>query len=357
MNKSTVNKLEDAHVPLVSVVLPIYNGEKYLTEAIDSILAQTFSDFELIIIDDGSTDTSLTILQKYQNRDERIRLISRENRNLATTLNDLIDMARGKWIARMDQDDISLPLRLERQLHWLEVKNADLCGCWVKFFGRWDHHTWKGWKTDRAIKADMMFKSPFVHPSVMMRTDLVRRLRYDRSYEKAEDYDLWVRAAMSGWNMCNIPEVLLLYRNHSSQISVKSAQAQKNLGESIQIRFWHSMSELYELESNEIEEILKLANAKANVDMDVIEATFKKLLRQNIGEARAVIMNNAAKLYLRNADINSEMGARWRLLNRLFGSGFGVHMSLTIWMIKKFKIQANGRLFNLLKSISLAIRN
>lgn len=357
MNKPAVNKLDDAHAPLISVVLPVYNGEQYLAEAIDSILAQTFTDFELITIDDGSTDSSLAVLQKYQERDVRIRLVSRENRNLATTLNDSIDMARGKWIARMDQDDISLPFRLERQVDWLEKNNADLCGCWVKFFGGWDHHTWKGWKTDRAIKVDMMFKSPFVHPSVMMRTELVRGLRYDRTHEKAEDYDLWVRAAMSGWNMCNIPEVLFLYRKHSSQISVKSAQAQKSLGESIQIRYWHSMSELYELELNGIEEILKLANANANTDIDAIEEIFKKLLRQNIGEARAAIMDNAAKLYLRIADKHPEIGVRWRLLNRLFGSGFAINMSLTIWLMQKFKIPNDGPLFNVLKNISLSIRN
>ncbi len=357
MNKPGVKKLGDAHAPLISVVLPVYNGERYLAEAIDSILAQTFMDFELIMINDGSTDSSLDILQKYQERDGRIRLVSRENRNLATTLNDSIAMARGKWIARMDQDDISMPFRLERQVDWLEKNNADLCGCWVKFFGGRGHHTWKGWKTDRAIKVDMMFKSPFVHPSVMMRTELVRELKYDKAHEKAEDYDLWVRAAMSGWNMCNIPEVLFMYRKHSTQISVQSAQAQKSLGESIQKRYWNFMSELYELELNEIEEILKLANANPNTDIATVEEIFKKILRQNIGESRAAIMDNAAKLYLRIADKHPEIGVRWRALNRQFGSGFAINMSLTIWMMKNFKIQNDAPLFNLLKNIVLAIRN
>lgn len=356
MNSSEVNKEDGAHAPSISVVLPVYNGEKYLIEAIDSILAQTFTDFELIMIDDGSTDGSLAILQKYQERDTRIRLVSRENRNLATTLNELIDMARGEWVARMDQDDISLPLRLERQLDCVEKNNADLCGCWVKYFGGWSRRTWKGWLTDQAIKVDMLFKAPFVHPSVMMRTDLVRRLRYDKNYEKAEDYDLWVRAAQSGWNMCNIPEVLYLYRKHGSQISTQSAEAQKSLGENIQLRFWHSMSAHFELDLNGIDEILKLANGNVNTDMDIVEATIFGLLRQNIGEARAAIMDNAAKLYLRIANSQPATGAKWRRLNRHFGSGFAINMSIMIWLIRKLNIRNDSALFNALKKLSFAIR-
>src|SRR6185369_4386478 len=131
-------QIDHIAVPLISVVLPVYNGEKYLAEAIDSILGQTLTDFELIIIDDGSTDNSLAILKQYKQRDNRIRLIARENRNLATTLNDLIDLAQGEWVARMDQDDIALPHRFEKQLQWLEQTGADICGSSIRFFGTSD---------------------------------------------------------------------------------------------------------------------------------------------------------------------------------------------------------------------------
>ena len=144
MNKTVSDaKVGENATPLISVAMPVYNGERYLAKAIDSILAQTFADFELIIIDDGSTDNSLQVLHEYQKRDARIRLVARENRNLATTLNDLIDLARGKWIARMDQDDIALPHRFERQLQWLEETGADICGSWVKFFGTTDRRILK----------------------------------------------------------------------------------------------------------------------------------------------------------------------------------------------------------------------
>ncbi|MDG4476039.1 glycosyltransferase family 2 protein [Thiovibrio frasassiensis] len=349
MNNPAEDHVADAHVPSISVVLPVYNGEQYLAEAIDSILAQSFTDFELIMIDDGSTDGSLEIMQQYQKRDARIRLVARENRNLATTLNDLIGLARGKWIARMDQDDISLPFRFERQMAWLEKTGADICGSWVRFFGSWDHRVWKGYQTDQAIKMDMLFRSPFVHPSVMMRTDSVMRLQYDKKYEKAEDYNLWVQAAISGWKMSNIPEVLFLYRKHVSQISIKSAEIQKKLGEDIQRKYWDSLSEYYGLGSVGAEEILNLANAREKTDMSGVEDIFKKLLRQNVGEARRAIMDNAARLYSRSVPDCLGVGARWRRLNRLFGSGIAIGMSLRLWLICFFRIRHDGALHNALR--------
>ena len=206
-------------MPLISVVLPVYNGEKYLVEAIDSIREQTFKNFELLIIDDGSTDNSLAILKSYQRLDQRIQLIARENRNLATTLNDLIDLSQGEWIVRMDQDDISLPNRIERQLEWLEQTGADICGSWVELFGISHKYILKHSQTDQSIKAELLFGAPFAHPSVIMRSALAKKLRYDKIWEMAEDYDLWERAAHSGWKMTNVQEVLLLYRQHAKQIT------------------------------------------------------------------------------------------------------------------------------------------
>src|SRR6266568_274661 len=234
MNNTNLHtQVADQAAPLISVVLPVYNGEQYLAEAIDSILAQTFTNFELIIIDDGSTDNSLGILKQYQYLDSRIRLIARENRNLATTLNDSIDLARGVWVARMDQDDIALSHRFERQLQWLEQTEADICGSWIKFFGTADKRIIKQPQTDQAIKMQLLFGAPFAHPSVMMKTALVRRLRYDKAWEKAEDYDLWERAAHAGWQMTNVQEVLLLYRQHATQITTHASNQNHMLTQKI----------------------------------------------------------------------------------------------------------------------------
>jgi glycosyltransferase involved in cell wall biosynthesis len=220
----------DRQFPLISVVLPIYNGEKYLVEAIESVISQTFADFELIMIDDGSTDGSRKILQEYAAKDLRVKVVLRENRGLATTLNDSIDIAHGSWIARMDQDDIALPHRFQRQLEWLEKTGADISGSWVQRFGTADKRIVRLPRTDEEIKMELLFCSPFAHPTVMMRSSLARGLRYDKAWEMAEDYDFWERAAEAGWRMTNVPEVLLMYRVHAAQISTLSNDRQQRHG-------------------------------------------------------------------------------------------------------------------------------
>lgn len=352
MNQKIFNtRTESTSAPMISVVLPVYNGEEHLAVAVDSVLAQSFLDFELIIIDDGSTDGSLRILQEYQKRDKRIRLVSRENRDLATTLNDSIDIARGEWVARMDQDDIALPQRLERQLQWLDKTGADVAGSWVKCFGSWDQRITRVYQTDQAIKMDMLFKSPFVHPSVMMRTALIKQLRYDKSAEKAEDYDLWTRAAQSGWVMSNVPEVLLLYRKHASQISTKSSIRQQGVCEEVQKRYWAFVVESMRLEQEGAQEVLSLISSSAKPDMNAVDATMASLLRRNHGEARTALMDNLFRFYLRVGANYPDVGARWASLNRQYGSGFPLGTKFKFWIVRFLRIRYGDNLFARMKKV------
>src|SRR6185369_10026020 len=284
MNKTIRHKQVVAKAPLISVALPVYNGEKYLAEAIDSILAQTFTDFELLIIDDGSTDNSLAILKQYKQRDDRIRLIARENRNLATTLNDLIDLAQGEWVARMDQDDIALPHRFEKQLQWLEQTGADICGSSIRFFGTSDKRTVTHCQTDEAVKMELLFRSPFAHPTVMMKTVLVKKLRYDKAWEKAEDYDLWERAARAGWMMTNVPEVLLLYRLHPTQITTHTSNQNQIFSQKIRQRYWEFVFDSIQLNSKWIPEVMKIRDPSSpKPNMDYVNAAFCELLQRTHG--------------------------------------------------------------------------
>lgn len=350
-NNSLPTRINDNVAPVISVVLPVYNGEKYLAKAIDSILAQTFANFELIIIDDGSTDDSLRLLREYEKRDARIQLIARENRNLATSLNELIDIARGEWVARMDQDDIALPQRFARQIAWLEKTGADICGSWAKCFGAWDRRILRRYESDQAIKMDMLFKSPFTHPTVMMRTALVKQLRYDKTFEKAEDYDLWVRAAQAGWKMVNIPEVLLLYRRHAFQISTKSSNDQQNVGEETRKKYWTFMMGLIPLSLVGVEEIYNLGRTHAKPNMDDVEATLKELLLYNHGEARKAILDNIFRLYIRLCADQPDISARWCRMNHRFGSGLARGRMFKLWIIGLFRIRYGNNAFNHLKSI------
>ena len=338
--------------PLISVVLPVYNGEKYLVEAIDSILVQTFPNFELIMIDDGSTDGSKHILRKYERCDPRVRVILRENRGLATTLNDSLEIARGEWIARMDADDIALPHRFERQLQWLKQTSADICGSWVRRFGTLDKRVVRLFQTDEVIKMEMLFCSPFAHPTVMMRTALVKQLRYDKAWEKAEDYDFWGRAAEAGLKMTNVPEVLLLYRVHAKQISSLAASRQLQQAQEIRRRYWEFVFQTMQLNRMWIDETLKIfVPSLSEVDMNAVDASFSELLSQSHGESRDVIFNNATRLYLKVAANCPNIVSRWDKLNREFGESWGFTTKFQLWLFWLLQIHSDGVLFKLLRKI------
>ena len=342
--------IEKAADPLISVVLPVYNGEQYLAEAIDSVLAQSFANFELIMIDDGSTDGSQQILREYERRDSRVRVIVRENRGLATTLNDSIDVARGVWIARMDQDDIALHHRFECQLEWLESAGADIAGSWVRRFGSSDKRLVRLRQTDEAIKMELLFSSPFAHPAVMMRTELVRQLRYDRTWEKAEDYDLWERAAEAGWKMTNVPEVLLLYRVHGAQISTRTANRQQQQGQEIRRRYWEYVFHSMQLNRKWIDETLKIFEPSLHgLDMDNVDASFTGLLQHSHGESRDVIFSHATRLYFKVAASCPDIVSRWGKLNREFGEGWGAATKFKLWLFRWLRIRADGDLFKQLR--------
>ena len=211
---------------LVSVVMSVYNGERYLDDAIASILDQTYSNFEFIIINDGSNDNTLKIIKDYQKQDKRIKLISRQNKGLIASLNEGISIAKGKYIARMDSDDISLPNRLQEQAQFLD-KNShiDMCGSYIQLFD--DKKTLQQWQyplTDEDIKLMLMFISPFAHPSVMIKKSIFDNYQYT-NFTHIEDYKLWADMALGGCKMSNIDKVLLKYRYHDKQISNQHRQS------------------------------------------------------------------------------------------------------------------------------------
>ena len=350
MNSHPDRTAGDVRPPLISVVLPVYNGSEYLVEAVDSVLAQTCAHFELIMIDDGSTDGSRMILDEYAAKDPRVRVVSRENRGLATTLNDGLSMARGTWIARMDQDDIALPHRFERQLEWLEQTGADMAGSWVQRFGTSDRRVVKLHKTDAAIKMELLFCSPFAHPTVMMRAALVKRLHYDKAWEKAEDYDLWERAAEAGWKMTNVPEVLLLYRIHPDQISTLTADRQQLQGYEISRRYWRFVFHSMRLDEKSIDETLRVfSRSFPGVDVDALDASFSGLLRNTTGDARKVVFAHATRLYLRVAADCPDIVSKWDSLNNEFGEGSGAVTRLKLRLFRWLRIRVDGGLFRQLR--------
>ncbi len=213
--------------PKVSILLPVYNGEQYLREAVDSILSQTFSDFELIAINDGSRDGSPDILESY--RDTRIRLFHQENIGLALTLNRALELATGQYVARQDADDVSLPERLEKQVAYLDTHpECGLLGSWSTILeenrptSRGHHHP----EENGALQFLGLFDSFFVHSAVMARRSVVLQAGgYPTVAERnpPEDFDLWSRMARLS-SLANLPEPLLQYREVAGSISRQKAE-------------------------------------------------------------------------------------------------------------------------------------
>jgi len=206
--------------PQVTVLMPVHNGGAFLPEAVNSILAQTFSDFEFLIIDDASTDQTVAYLQNL--REPRVRLLKSERRlQIAGALNLGLDHARGEWIARMDADDISLPERLSRQLDFLaKHPEVGLCGGRITYFGFYTGRFYGLPLSYEDVRSSALFDNPFTHPTVMMRKDLFERhgLRYDSDFCPADDYDLWVRA-MNHFPAMNMDRVVLRYRTHRGSLT------------------------------------------------------------------------------------------------------------------------------------------
>lgn len=217
--------------PAITVLLPVHNGALFLRKAIDSVLSQSLADFELLIINDGSTDDSEKIIFSYT--DHRLRYVKNDqNLGLIETLNKGIDFAKGEYMARMDADDICVTDRLKMQKEFLDQhrdvgfvattitlinENAEPTGFWPL-----DQKT----ISSASIRKTMILKNCISHPSVMGRTLDFRKLRYKAYQKNIEDYDLWLRALNSGLKIAKLPLPLLLYRQHSG--SITSTHLKKN---------------------------------------------------------------------------------------------------------------------------------
>lgn len=218
-------------MPKVSIIMPAYNSEKYIAEAIDSILNQTYADFEFIIINDGSQDKTKDIILSYS--DHRIvYLENKENQGIVGALNRGIDSSKGKYIARFDADDIAVSTRLEKQVLYME-SHEDVCvlGTGIKIFGENIKTQTRVFSVDsNKLKAELLFSSCVAHPTVMIRKKILdeNKLKYDTDFAGVEDYHLWWRIAQIG-KIETLTEILHEYRIHENQITQKYTEKDKKI--------------------------------------------------------------------------------------------------------------------------------
>ncbi|SHG44384.1 Glycosyltransferase involved in cell wall bisynthesis [Salegentibacter echinorum] len=268
------------NLPLISVVLPVYNCGSYISEAIESILSQTISDFELLIIDDASQDDTVSQVEAFE--DKRIRLIKKTvNKGLIDSLNLGFSLAKGKYIARMDGDDISLRNRFEKQLAILE-NNQDIkaVGCWLQFFGN-ENKVLKHFEYHSQIQAQLLNSCPMSLGSVLLEKEAFKKFKFDKDKLHVEDYDFWSRSAWE-CEFYNIPEFLYLYRVHGNQVSSKYRKIQLAGSIKIKLELYKKLS--YNCEKFPDHLLIRLffkKEIKNALDFKFLEKWFRTLLKKN----------------------------------------------------------------------------
>lgn len=276
--------------PAVTVLMPVHNGAAYLREAIDSVLRQTLADFELLVVNDGSTDETASVLRDCG--DPRLRVLDNgANLGLVASLNKGLDAASGEFIARMDADDVALPGRLQRQRAFLQgAPGVGLCGTWFRTFGGARSIVVRPPTGPADISAKLFYESPLAHPTVMFRRGLfaANGLRYAHDYPHAEDYELWTRAA-EVMDLANLPEVLLRYRQHEEQVSSAKAGKQDETVRKILVRQLRKLCpQASDAECDAHVAIVRnRVTDAAGIGVDFVESWLKKLIERNGAEASA----------------------------------------------------------------------
>jgi glycosyltransferase involved in cell wall biosynthesis len=291
--------------PLISVILPVFNAVDYVSESIESILQQTLGDFELILIDDGSTDDSLRVLENYASRDPRIILVSRPNKGLIASLNEGVQIARGSWIARMDADDISHPERFQSQLDHIMLTGADICGSFIELF---DDYGWNRKKQyfqhSNELMIETMFGTPIAHGSVFLKSNILKEFPYRAEFIQAEDYDLWARCIIAGKQIVNVPKFLYKYRAHRNQVSNVYRTIQQDTASKVQDYYVRNIAfnslHCTSVESQALVGLLCVSEIRAsNIPRSDLILAMNKVIEMTSNEdSRLIIIKRFRNIYL-----------------------------------------------------------
>jgi glycosyltransferase involved in cell wall biosynthesis len=224
--------------PLISVVMSVYNAEPYVAEAIASILGQTYSNFEFIVVDGGSTDGSDAIVREFAARDDRIRPVFLPTCGLSHALNVGLALVRGEWVAYMEADNVALPERFAVQLDWMRQTGVEIGGSLAKIFGGEDRPFWFP-ETHEAIQHELLFNCAMLQTTMLMRADIAKEHPFD---EEAifQDYEMWTRLAPH-YRMGTQQQVLVKYRRHPGQTSIVKAARISEDQQRYRRRYFHTL--------------------------------------------------------------------------------------------------------------------
>lgn len=302
--------MSDLTTPEISVIMSVYNGETYLKEAIESVMNQTFKNWELIVINDCSTDSTAEILADCASKDERIKVHPNEvNLKLPTSLNKAVSLSQGKYIARMDADDICLPERLEKQYKFME-ENNDVALSSCRFMtvknGVYMSGGAGGRCDNEALRAMLLVGNPILHPGVIAKAEVMKKFNYDTTLTCTEDLELWTRMAIENQKIEILDECLMIYRLHDKQITSTTLERQHTEVLRIQEKYYGALLEkmdekmqefyisgVYFIENADINKFLEYSKwlrsvaknfGKCNIDYALLE-TLAEYKRHGVSKA------------------------------------------------------------------------
>lgn len=352
-------------MPKVSVVMPVYNSEEYLREAIDSIISQTFTDWEFIIVNEyGSNKAATDILAEYAAMDPRIIVIQNKKRlGIAESLNVGLQMAKGEYIARMDGDDLSMPERLQRQVEYLDTHlDIDLCGSYISDVSG-NKLDWQLELNSGQIYSDIIFFSPCVHPTIMFRARLIEKMHieYSSDFVASEDYDFFEKICSVG-KIINLPQILLCYRLHSDNATERNRNIGANLYKQVMNRVFIKMGLTLSAEDLSLlspHECMKGAQGKEILKRLVrLDQLLKKILLTN--EKKCLFSKRclAHTLYKRMRDAKDSISwacqdIDWRVIDNFYNNSMFHHS----WFVETDYQDADTVLENPLVTVLLPTYN
>ncbi len=286
--------------PLVSILMPLYNGERYVQQAIQSVVEQTYTNWELLVLNDGSTDNSEQIVREFT--DERIRYMQNtENKGIVYTRNRIFELAKGYYWAILDCDDIAHPQRIAKQVAYLQQNpQCVLCGTWAKKINENGARIGKLQPpvANENIRINQLFQSSFIQSSVLLRTEAMQNIQYNADFPVAEDFDLWERLLQKGAGH-NLPEYLLEYRWYEGNTSTKKEALMQRLRNAVLSRQIRKLGKFSEQEIEQIATIGSLQIIEEKAFFKKVKQTLLKLQNANLKAQKYPLKNMAGMLAYR----------------------------------------------------------
>jgi len=342
--------------PLISVLLPCFNAEKWIYSSLISLTRQTYKNIEILIFNDGSHDETINILEKLSAQDSRIKIIdSPENKGIVYALNHLCSISSGDYIARMDADDIAVPTRLEQQLTWIINKDIDLCGTWFSEFGQGISRTTRWPESHDALEAALLFQNSICHPTIMGKRKVFAEFPYREEFRLAEDYDFFARA-IKKYKFNNIPKALLRYRRHPDQATQASKEKMEAITKNIRITALESIGIIPNDAQKKIHNMIRSPNSIFNFhELELIETWILSLLNDSkTAEYNRIIASQWIRACIRAAPLGCKMRRKFfsSPLFLLLNTTILTRIDITILSI--LKLNYNSKIFKWLRRIGLS---